>query len=67
VRTGASWTGRCDLIAMATHGHTGITSWARGGITEHVLHATTLPLLMVRPQSVEAPGAGEQSVTVGTR
>jgi len=40
---------RCDLIAMTTHGATGIQRWATGSITERVLHATKLPLLIVRP------------------
>ncbi|HEU5380990.1 MAG TPA: universal stress protein [Ktedonobacteraceae bacterium] len=40
---------RCDLIAMTTHGITGIHRWTTGSITERVLHATRLPLLIVRP------------------
>lgn len=39
----------CDLIAMTTHGYTGLQKWAMGSITERVLHATPLPLLIVRP------------------
>lgn len=40
---------RCDMIAMTTHGVTGVHRWAVGSITERVLHATRLPLLIVRP------------------
>ncbi len=40
---------RCDLIAMTTHGAAGLHRWAVGSITERVLRATTLPLLIVRP------------------
>lgn len=40
---------RCDLIAMTTHGASGIHRWATGSITERVLHTTKLPLLIVRP------------------
>jgi nucleotide-binding universal stress UspA family protein len=40
---------RCDVIAMTTHGATGIQRWATGSITERVLHITKLPLLIVRP------------------
>lgn len=40
---------RCDLIALTTHGASGVHRWAVGSIAERVLHATTLPLLMVRP------------------
>jgi universal stress protein family protein len=35
---------------MATHGYSGLQRWALGSITERVLHATRLPLLVVRPQ-----------------
>jgi nucleotide-binding universal stress UspA family protein len=37
-----------DLIALATHGRTGLQRWALGSITERVLHATRWPLLIVR-------------------
>jgi nucleotide-binding universal stress UspA family protein len=40
--------GRCDLIAMATHGRGGLARWAMGSITERVLHAASLPMLIVR-------------------
>jgi len=46
---GAGVFGRCDVIAMATHGRGGVQRWAMGSITERVLHATKLPLLIVRP------------------
>jgi nucleotide-binding universal stress UspA family protein len=39
----------CDIIAMATHGYNGLQQWTMGSITERVLHATRLPLLIVRP------------------
>jgi nucleotide-binding universal stress UspA family protein len=39
-----------DLIAMATHGHGGLRHLALGSVTERVLDATLLPLLIVRPQ-----------------
>ena len=38
-----------DIIAMATHGYSGLQRWPVGSITERVLHATRLPLLIVRP------------------
>ncbi len=46
---GAGVFGRCDVIAMATHGRGGIQRWAVGSITERVLNATKLPMLIVRP------------------
>lgn len=44
----------CDCIAMATHGRGGVQRWLMGSITERVLHATKLPLLIIRPQKVAA-------------
>jgi len=38
-----------DLIAMATHGRTGIRRWMFGSVTEKVLRATHSSLLVVRP------------------
>lgn len=47
---------RSDVIAMATHGRSGIIRWALGSTTERVLHSTTLPLLIVRPAVVAKQG-----------
>lgn len=41
--------GASDLIALTTHGYTGIRKWTMGSIAERVLHATKLPLLLTRP------------------
>jgi nucleotide-binding universal stress UspA family protein len=46
---GAGVFGGCDVIAMSTHGRGGFQRWAMGSITERVLHATKLPVLIVRP------------------
>jgi len=43
--------GSSNVIAMATHGYSGLQRWALGSITERVLHTTRLPLLVVRPQA----------------
>lgn len=40
----------CDMIAMATHGRSGVERWVMGSVTERVLGATKLPLLIVRPR-----------------
>ena len=45
-----------DLIAMATHGHSGFRRRVFGSVAEKVLRTTALPVLLVRP-----PGAGEPS------
>ena len=49
---GASVFSACDLIAMATHGQSGMKRWTIGSITQRVLNATRLPLLVVRPQDI---------------
>jgi nucleotide-binding universal stress UspA family protein len=43
-----------DVIAMATHGRGGVDLWAVGSVTERVLTACSLPLLIVRPQRERA-------------
>ncbi|HET8852401.1 MAG TPA: universal stress protein [Ktedonobacteraceae bacterium] len=40
--------GSCDLLVMATHGRSGWQRWTMGSVTERVLGATRLPLLIVR-------------------
>jgi nucleotide-binding universal stress UspA family protein len=47
-------TGSFDVIAMTTHGHSGLGRLVMGSVTEHVLGATRLPLLIVRPHAMEA-------------
>lgn len=38
-----------DLIAMTTHGRSGVSRWAMGSVAEKVLRASNIPLLVVRP------------------
>lgn len=38
-----------DMIAMATHGRTGLARWIYGSTTEKIIHSTTCSLLIVRP------------------
>jgi nucleotide-binding universal stress UspA family protein len=45
-----------DIIAMATHGRTGIQRLAIGSITERVLQSTKRPLFVVRPIATESVG-----------
>jgi nucleotide-binding universal stress UspA family protein len=42
-----------DFIAIATHGRGGVQKWAMGSVAGRVLHATRLPLLIMRPQEVQ--------------
>jgi nucleotide-binding universal stress UspA family protein len=39
---------RCDLNAMATHGHRGISDVLRGCVASELRHISMLPVLMVR-------------------
>jgi nucleotide-binding universal stress UspA family protein len=39
---------RCDLIAMATHGHRGLNDVVRGSVASELRHITMVPVLMVR-------------------
>jgi nucleotide-binding universal stress UspA family protein len=48
--TGSYEVESCDLIAIATHGLSGLQRWMIGSITERVLDGSKLPLLIVRPQ-----------------
>jgi len=41
---------RCDLIAMATHGHRGLNDVVRGSVASALRHRTMVPVLMVRGQ-----------------
>ena len=36
------------MIAMATHGYSGLRRWALGSVTDKVLHATATPVFVVR-------------------
>jgi len=39
-----------DLIAMSSHGRSGLGRWAMGSVTEKVLHESKIPVLTVRAQ-----------------
>ena len=56
--------GRFDLVAMATHQRGGLQRWIMGSMTERVLHATNLPMLVVHPsgQGKQARLSSEQRV-----
>lgn len=54
------------LIAMSTHGYSGISRWVMGSVTDKVLHATTNPLLIIRArdQAATSPNVRLESVIV---
>jgi nucleotide-binding universal stress UspA family protein len=39
---------KADLIAMSSHGYSGLTRWVLGSIAERVLHSAPCPVLIVR-------------------
>ena len=47
-----------DLIAMTTHGRSGVRRWALGSIAERVLHAATVPLLVVHHRVADSLTGG---------
>ncbi len=49
--------GGCDLIVLATHGRGGLERWMLGSVTERILGATKLPILIVRPPEQPAKTA----------
>jgi nucleotide-binding universal stress UspA family protein len=47
----------CDLIAMATHGHRGLSDVIRGSVASELRHISMVPVLMVRASPVASPPA----------
>lgn len=48
--------GGCDILALTTHGRGGFGRWVLGSITEHILGATRLPMLIVQSHRREDTG-----------
>lgn len=44
---------RQDLVAMATHGRSGVERWIRGSVAERVLRECEAPLLLCNPYALE--------------
>ena len=40
---------QADVVAMSTHGRSGIGRWAFGSVAYRVLHEGNTPLLLVKP------------------
>jgi nucleotide-binding universal stress UspA family protein len=39
-----------DLIAMSTHGRSGLSRWLMGSIADRVVNHSPVPVLLIRPQ-----------------
>ena len=44
-----------DLIAMATHGRTGVERLLQGSVAEQILHHATIPVLLFQPREEGQP------------
>jgi nucleotide-binding universal stress UspA family protein len=40
---------QADLIAMSTHGRSGVARWLLGSVADRIVHGATVPVLLVRP------------------
>lgn len=38
-----------DMIAMSTHGRTGVARWLMGSVADEVVHKTHIPVILVHP------------------
>jgi nucleotide-binding universal stress UspA family protein len=54
-----------DLIALATHGRSGMQRWFYGSVTDAVLHTTTAPLLLIRPTDETVKPFNVRRIVVG--
>ena len=43
-----------DLIALATHGISGITRWVFGSVADKLVRSSSAPVLLIRPQGCES-------------
>jgi nucleotide-binding universal stress UspA family protein len=48
---------KCDLIAMATHGHRGLSDVIHGSVASELRHISMLPVLMVRGSPTSGPSS----------
>ncbi len=46
---------KISLIAMSTHGRTGLARWVLGSVADKVLHGATMPTLLVRSPKMIVP------------
>lgn len=45
-----------ELVAMATHGRSGLSRFVRGSVTEQVIRACPAPVLVANPRALDAMG-----------
>jgi nucleotide-binding universal stress UspA family protein len=42
-----------DLIALSTHGRSGISRWVFGSVADRVVRSSSVPVLLIRPRGCE--------------
>jgi nucleotide-binding universal stress UspA family protein len=50
---------KCDLIAMATHGHRGLSDVIHGSVASELRHISMVPVLMVRGTPPSGPTSAQ--------
>ncbi|HNB35488.1 MAG TPA: universal stress protein, partial [Anaerolineales bacterium] len=38
-----------DMIAMSTHGRTGVSRWLMGSVADRVVHYAHIPVMLIHP------------------
>lgn len=41
---------KVDLIALATHGRSGISRWVFGSVADRLVRSSSVPILLIRPE-----------------
>jgi len=45
---------KVDLIALATHGRSGISRWVFGSVADRLVRSSSVPILLIRPKGFES-------------
>ena len=45
---------KADVIAMSTHGRSGVKRWLLGSVADRVVTHSDIPVLLIRPQGIES-------------
>jgi len=54
-----------DLVAIATHGRSGVRRWLYGSVADAIIHSATKPVLLLRPADTPQPPFDIRRVVVG--
>jgi nucleotide-binding universal stress UspA family protein len=38
-----------DMIAMSTHGRTGVSRWLMGSVADKIIHHAHIPVMLIHP------------------